>query len=84
MSNSYIYLNIYILQGTFKNVIYIYIYTNTYVYMSVCIITLKHALQVIAIKALWQLVHLGTLIYGYMLLAFRIQTQLKLTVAEQE
>ena len=34
---------------------------------------IKHALPVIAIIALWQLVHLGTPMYGYMLLAFRTQ-----------
>ena len=36
MSNSYIYLNIYILQGTFKNVIYIYIYIYKYICLYLC------------------------------------------------
>ena len=49
--------------------IYIYIY--------------KHTLPVIAIITLWQLVHLGTPMYGYMLLAFRIQRKLKLTLEQQ-
>ena len=48
--------------------------------MYVCIFFLKRALPVITIIALWQLVHLGTLVYGYMLLTFRIQRKLKLTL----
>ena len=59
---------------------YVYMYV---VYMYVCIILLKHALLVTAIIALWQLVHLGTLMYGYMLLAFRFQTKLKLALEQQ-
>ena len=44
---------------------------------------IKHAFSVIAIIALWQLVHLGTPMYGYMLLAFRTQRKLKLTLQQQ-
>ena len=62
----------------------IYMHVCIYVvYMYVCIILLKHALLVTAIIALWQLVHSGTLIYGYMLLAFRFQTKLKLALEQQ-
>ena len=58
------------------------------VYMYVCLYgcmcyLIKHALPVFAIIALWQLLHLGTPRYGYMLLAFRIQRKLKLTIKEQ-
>ena len=40
----------------------------TYIY---AFFLVQHALPIITIMASWQLVHLGTLIYGYMLLAFR-------------
>ena len=36
----------------------------------ICIILIQHAFPVTTIMALWQLVHLGTSMYGYMLLAF--------------
>ena len=49
-----------------------YIYIHMYISMYVCIIILKLALQVISIIALWQLMYLGTPMYGYMLLAFRL------------
>ena len=53
-------------------IIYIYIYIYIYI----------HTLPVIAMMALWQLVHLGTPMYGYML-AFRTQRKLKLTLEQQ-
>ena len=49
----------------------------------ISIILIKHTLLVIAIVALWQLVHLGTPMYGCMFLAFRTETKLKIAL-EQE
>ena len=81
-------LNIYNLQETSKKLdIYIlYIYIYICIYVCICVLSvllLKNALPVIAIIALWQLVHLGTPMYGYMFLTFRIQTKLKLTLKQQ-
>ena len=42
--------------------------TFIYVYLLVLI---QHVLLVITIMAVWQFVHLGTHMYGYMLLAFK-------------
>ena len=42
--------------------------TFIYVYLAVLI---QHVLPVITIMAVWQFVHLGTHMYGYMLLAFK-------------
>ena len=78
----YRYINTYIY-------IYIYIYivcmnVSMYVCLYGCMCYLiKHALPVIAIIALWQLVHLGTPMYSYKLLAFRTQRKLKLTLQQQ-
>ena len=49
----------------------------------ICVILIKHTLPVMAIVALCQLVHLGTRMYGYMFLAYRIQTKLKITLEQQ-
>ena len=74
---TYIYIYIYIYTYTYIHA-YIYIYIYTYAYMYICIYYLiKNAIPGIAIRALWQLVHLGTLMSVYMVLAFRIQTTLK-------
>ena len=42
--------------------------TFIYVYL---VVLIQHVLPVITIMAVWQFVHLGTHMYGYMLLAFK-------------
>ena len=61
--------------------VYECIYVCMFVWMYV--LSYKTCPPVIAIIALWQLVHLGTPMYGYMLLAFRTQRKLKLTLQQQ-
>ena len=42
----------------------------TFIYLYLVVLT-QHTLPVISIMAVWQFVHLGTRMYGYMLLAFK-------------
>ena len=78
----YIYIYTYICMY-----MYIYIYTCVCmnVSMDVCLYgcmcyLIKHALSVIDIIALWQLVHLGTPMYGYMLHVVGFQDSKKVQV----